>query len=130
MFERLREAVESDPRLSYALLFGSSARGTAHADSDVDIAVGLREGVCPDALDLGWLTARLEQAAGRPVHLVILDEAPPGLAYRVFRDGQVLFCGDDRSLGARRARAVLEYLDFQPFEAIAVRGVLEHPRGR
>lgn len=34
---------------------------------------------------IGELGSTLEAAAGRPVHLVLLDEAPPGLSYRVFR---------------------------------------------
>lgn len=130
MFERLRAVLETDSRLAYALLFGSIARGTAHSTSDVDVAVGLREGIRLGTLDVGALTAHLEQAVGRPVHLVILDDAPPGLAYRAFRDGEALFSRDDRALSARRARAILDYLDFQPFEAIAVRGVLEAGRGR
>lgn len=130
MMDRLRAALEADARLAYAVLFGSSARGTVHAASDVDIAVGLNSGAHLHTLDIGALMARLEDAAGRPVDLVLLDEAPPGLAYRVFRDGRTLFSRDDRALSARRARAILEYLDFRPIEGLCARGVLESRRGR
>lgn len=130
MFERLRAVIEADSRLAYALLFGSIARGTAHSTSDVDVAVGVREDIRLGTLDVGALIARLEQAVGRPVHLVVLNDAPPGLAYRAFRDGQALFSRDDRALSARRARAILEYLDFRPIEEICARGVLEAGRGR
>lgn len=130
MFERLCDVLAADSRLAYALLFGSSARGTSHASSDLDIAVGLQAGVTIQALEVGALIARLEDAAGRPVDLVLLDEAPPGLGYRIFRDGRTLFSRDDRALSSRRARAILEYLDYRPVEELCARGVLEPRRGR
>lgn len=124
MIETIRRALEPDPRIAYALVFGSTARGTARARSDVDVALGLVTGVRLSALDVGELASRLEAAAGRPVDLVLLDEAPPGLAYRVFRDGQVIFARDRRAMSERKARAILEYLDFRPVEEACARGVL------
>lgn len=120
-----------DPRIAYALVFGSTARGTEHSLSDVDVAVGLSAGVSLDTREIGALVSDLEQAAGRPIDLVFMHETPPALAYRVFRDGAVLVERDHHALADRKARAVLEYLDFQPFEAIAVRGALNAAaRGR
>lgn len=55
---------------------------------------------------------------------------PPALAFRAFRDGIILFDSDHRALADRKARAVLEYLDFRPIEALVVRGVLAAARGR
>ena len=124
MFEKLQAALHDDDRIAYALVFGSTARGTAHAQSDVDVAVGLVNDERLDALDVGELTARMEAALGGRVDIVLLDEAPPGLAYRVFRDGQPVFVRDAQRLARRRARAVLEYLDFRPLEELFVRGVL------
>jgi hypothetical protein len=46
------------------------------------------------------------------------------LAYRVFRDGQVIFARDRRAMSERKARAILEYLDFRPVEEACARGVL------
>ena len=40
-FVALQEALSREPRVLYALLFGSRARGTAHSGSDVDVALGL-----------------------------------------------------------------------------------------
>jgi hypothetical protein len=66
----------------------------------------------------------LEEAVGRDVDIVVLDEAPPGLAYRVFRDGKVLLLRDRAALVSRKARAILEYLDYKPIEDACTRGVL------
>ena len=37
-----------------------------------------------------------------------LGEAPPAVAYRVFRDGQILVVKDRRAFVERKARAILE----------------------
>jgi predicted nucleotidyltransferase len=131
MPEALRRVLEAEPGVAYALLFGSRARGAERADSDVDIALGLTAAAARDVRSLGALAARLESAAGRRVDLVLLDEAPPGLAYRIFRDGQVLVERDHRALVARKARAILDYLDFKPIEDRCAAGVLRAAaRGR
>lgn len=122
--DAIRRILAEDSRVEYALVFGSSARGTAHAASDLDVAVGLKTLASFGALELGDLIARLELSAGRPVDLVVLDEAPAGLAYRVFRDGVVIVEKNHRALVERKTRAILEYLDFRPIEALAARGVL------
>jgi len=120
----VRKVLAEDPRIGYALVFGSSARGTAHAHSDLDIAVGLESRTRLSALELGDLIARLEHASGRSVDVVVVDEAPPAVAYRVFRDGQVIVEKNHRTLVEQKTRAILEYLDFRPIEALAARGVL------
>ncbi len=129
MLEALRRVLESEPRVAYALLFGSGARGALRPDSDLDVAFGLAPGSAMTALELGDLASRLETAARRPIDLVLLDEAPPGLAYRAFKDGRLLLERDRRALVRRKARAILEYLDFKPVEDLCTRGVLA-ARGR
>lgn len=124
LMEELKRALENETKLAYALVFGSRARGSALPKSDLDVAVGLAAGVRLDAHEVGDLVSTLEQATGRTIDLVLLDEAPPALAYRVFRDGRVLLERDHSALVERKTRAILDYLDFQPIEAIAVQGVL------
>ena len=125
MVEQLRDVLAADPRIAYALLFGSHARRTAHPHSDVDVAIGLFPGAAVTAADLGRLVSELEAvASGRRVDVVLLDEAPPALAFRVFRDGQVLLERSHAALAQRKARAILEYLDWKPFEEIFSRGAL------
>jgi len=122
---RLRSILESDPRVAYALLFGSRARERAHDRSDTDVAIGLVPGARLSTREIGDLVSRLEAAARGPVDLVLLDEATPGLAYRVFRDGRVLLEKDREAFVGRKARAILEYLDFKPVEETFTRAVLQ-----
>lgn len=120
----LRGVLEAEPAIAYAILFGSSAHGTSRPDSDVDIALELTAGAPRDVVTLGGLAARLESAAGRPIDLVLLDEAAAPLAYRIFRDGRVLVERDHARLTVRKARALLDYLDFKPVEQLCASGVL------
>jgi predicted nucleotidyltransferase len=92
--------------------------------SDTDVAIGLARGERLSAADLGELLSRLETAARGNVDLVLLDEAGPALAYRVFRDGRVVFERDRSALIDRKARAILDYLDFRPVEETFTQAVL------
>lgn len=120
----LRRVLEAEPDVAYALLFGSGARGTAHVGSDADVAIELRPGAARDVRALGGLAARLESAIGRPIDLVLVDEAPAPLAYRIFRDGRLLVERDHGALVARKARALLDYLDWKPVEERCAEGIL------
>jgi len=130
MLDALRRILEAEPGVAYALLFGSSARGTGRPDSDADVAIELTAGAARDVHALGGLAARLESATGRPVDLVLLDEAPAPLAYRIFRDGRLLVERNHGALVARKARAILDYLDFKPVEDLCAAGVLRAAAAR
>jgi predicted nucleotidyltransferase len=130
MKEALRRVLDAEPDVAYAVLFGSRANDTARPDSDVDIAIGLTVGAARDVGTLGRLAARLESAAGRAVDLVLLDEAPAPLAYRIFRNGHVLVERDHAAFTARKARALLDYLDFKPVEEQCAAGVLRAAASR
>lgn len=83
----LRSRQEAVRRLRFEIVgvFGSFARGTARADSDVDIVV---RAIDPRAglLDLGGVWTDLNEALGRKVDLLELEAARPGVAEAVERD--------------------------------------------
>jgi predicted nucleotidyltransferase len=124
VLDRLRTALANEEGVAYALLFGSGGRGALRPDSDVDVAVELRAEAPRDTTTLGYLAARLESAAERPVDLVLMDEAAAPLAYRVFRDGRLVIERDHSALVRRKAQAILRYLDFKPVEERCAEGVL------
>jgi predicted nucleotidyltransferase len=103
------------PALACAYLFGSHARGEAHAGSDIDVAVLFTEDPPRTLAGLHLdLADRLTEAIARPVDLVVLNRAPVDLAHRVLRDG-VLLLERDRSARIRfEVRARNEYFDLLP----------------
>jgi uncharacterized protein len=118
----LRERLQADPDVMVAYVFGSHGRGTTHPLSDVDVAVLLRPG--PDLhrrhLDL---VARL---SGPPpsdrLDVVLLNQAPVALAYRVLRDGLVIACRDERARIRHWVATVDRYLDMAPMRGLIERG--------
>jgi hypothetical protein len=115
--EILRAFFISQPHILFAYLFGSQARGQAHALSDIDVAVMLAESLNADQrfatrLDLMGEVSHLTQT--NAVDVLILNDAPLALAYRVLHDGRLLACHDRDQLIAYTARTVNAYLDFKP----------------
>jgi predicted nucleotidyltransferase len=118
LVERLRGALRSGPKLRLAVLFGSTARGTARPDSDLDIGIlpADRELTLFDELSL---QARLAAAAGREVDLVRLDQTRPMLRFRVAREGLVLLAETPVEWARFRARAGIEHAEISPHVQLA-----------
>ena len=98
-----------------AWLFGSFARGDAHAESDVDVAVLCRRtpAATLDALPLR-LEGELERLLRRTTQVVVMNSAPADLRARVLRDGRLL-ADRDRSRRIRfEVRTRNEWFDLQP----------------
>lgn len=83
------------PEARAVFLFGSRARGTVRLSSDVDIAVWVEPAVPSGRrfdLQLEWIN-RVPQALGYAgeVDVLILNDAPPALAWDVARAPVVLY---------------------------------------
>ena len=72
----------------HVTLFGSFARGDAHAASDVDLLIEPPPGTT--LLDLARLENRLTDALARPVQIVTFEELHPGMRERIQREHQEL----------------------------------------
>ena len=106
--------------LAAAWLFGAHAERRAHRESDVDVGVLFRRDAHPTArerFDAGvrlaaWLVAELRHPL---VDLVVLDDAPPGLAARVVTHGIPIMVWDPELEHAFRRDAQLRAADLAPF---------------
>ena len=103
----LRAALRTEHNLRFALLFGSAAKGTDEATSDVDLLVDLRDSSLERTVDL---SVKLAAATGRRIDLMRLDEAreEPSFLAEIIADGRVVV---DREglwpdLSGRQARLV------------------------
>jgi hypothetical protein len=106
----LRGALRTEPKVAFALLFGSAARGDDDADSDLDLIVVLRD---PSLDGMVALQERLERRLGREVDVLSVEAASSNdlLISMAVEEGRVLvdrisLWPDLRSeLGALRRRA-------------------------
>ena len=120
----LREALASRMGVRLAVLFGSTARGTAGPRSDLDVGVRL-EGGQEGLTDLELALAR---ATGRRVEVVPLDSAPPLLRFEIARDGRVLLERTPHAWTDFRARAMTDWWDWAPTARLIHRATVERLR--
>ena len=96
----LRQRLAMHPEVELALLFGSTARGTALPSSDVDVAV-----LAPPET-LPALQAALVLALGREVDVLHLEHATIPVLERIVTEGVVLREGRPGASASWRSRAL------------------------
>jgi predicted nucleotidyltransferase len=104
-----------------AYLFGSQATGTAHPRSDVDVAVLLDSKADP-LFDLK-LADTLSATLGKPVDIVVLNQASPILQHEVVRDGVRLFEASAMERRLFELKAFRDYVDAVYFQQRRLMGV-------
>ena len=119
----LRAAVEAQPGVAVAYLFGSRATGRERPDSDLDLAIGWDAEL--DARDreireqsLRGVLGEALGAVGEQADIVDLGRAGAALAFRVIRDGILLFARDRRTKIELEARIARRYDDEAPYRAL------------
>ena len=103
--------------VAFAYLFGSEAQGKSRPNSDIDVAVYVADG--QDRSSYLDLQLRLIADLGDlmqtdQIDVVILNEAPVALSYRVTRDGRIVFCKDEAARIHHWAEVVDRYIDMEP----------------
>ncbi|MDE2050926.1 MAG: type II toxin-antitoxin system ParD family antitoxin [Gammaproteobacteria bacterium] len=77
--------------LTALALFGSTARGTARLDSDVDVLIDVAPQVRFSLVDLVSLKDLLEDRLGRAVDVVTREGLDPAIRDRVIREARAVF---------------------------------------
>lgn len=123
------EALQATPGVISVYLFGSTAAGRPHRDSDVDVAVLLDRRVYPDARARFEARLRAHTALGAALgrddlDIVILNDAPPLFARAIVTTGHRVACPDPEADRAFRRDTMLRAADLAPFLARAKRRLL------
>ncbi|HFD40587.1 MAG TPA: nucleotidyltransferase domain-containing protein [Anaerolineae bacterium] len=108
-------------QVTLAYLFGSQATGQAGPLSDVDIAVLLPPGTPASrwsAIQLALTNDLIDLLGCNQVDVVVLNRAPPLLADRVVRYGQVLFESDPLQRVRFETETLRRYLDTKPLRKL------------
>jgi predicted nucleotidyltransferase len=103
------------PGIAAVYLFGSVAKGTARADSDVDIGV-LYERPPPQTLHGQPFAeeADLAERFARRVQIIVMNQAPADLVHRILRDGILVLEPDKSRRIAFEVQARNRYFDLLP----------------
>ena len=104
LLAQLRAALRTEPRVRFAALYGSVARGEEGPGSDVDLLVALDDDR-PTAASA--LALRLRRQIGREVDVALLDDVEQRAPLLAIDDGRVLVDRDRCWLPLRRRRPML-----------------------
>ncbi len=108
--------------MQFAYVFGSFAEGLPFAD--VDVAMYFRWERLSDPLRTQLeLAAALERVVGVPVDVVVLNDAPLGLAVAALR-GRLVFCRDPEGHASFLERTALQYMDTAYLRRSSLRDLL------
>lgn len=96
-------------------VFGSVARGTDTAKSDLDVGILFHE-LPEQTLEARPFRqeAELSEKLGRPVQIIVMNDAPPDLVHRILADGQLILERDRSARIAFEIRSRNEYWDILP----------------
>ncbi len=108
--------LRKEKKVLVGYLYGSTARGTARVDSDIDVAVVLKAGTRIPLRYPERLAILLEQAlAGkRIVDVRILNETPVRFRFHVLKEGRRVFERNPRERVQFETYATQMYYDMKP----------------
>jgi hypothetical protein len=108
-------------QVTLAYLYGSQARENSGPLSDVDVAVLFAPEL--EALTRGRYVLSLIHELGNllqreDIQVVDLKNAPPLLRHRVYYDGRLLYCPDDKVRVNFETTALRDYVDTAPLRQL------------
>jgi predicted nucleotidyltransferase len=123
--QTIRRILEKDPRIVLVYVFGSVTRGESGPLSDIDVGVLLagdsdRRKAQGDLMDSLCRALRTDR-----VDLVLVDDSPITLVYRIIRDGKLIHSKDERARERFETATILRYLDLKPLRDMAFRTARE-----
>lgn len=111
------EYLGEQPDVAAAYVFGSAAKGTMRADSDVDVGVLFGRGAGNKVTRFERrleLEMALQDRVHRPVQIIDFRAASLIMQYEIMKSGKRVVDRDPAYRVHRETRALGEYLDFKP----------------
>ena len=91
------------------VLFGSYSRGTQNAESDIDLAIKIKEKL--DKKELYRLSNLLADELNKEFDLINLDEIGDTFRYEILINGKTLYCKDELQFELYKLDMYREFLD-------------------
>lgn len=111
-----------------AYLFGSQAQGRAGPLSDFDFGVLFRETLSPSERfhqRLSLITELIGALHAQHIDVVVLNEAPPAIRFKIIEHGQIIYNEDERARVCFEAQTMSEYFDTKPLRELYRRRLFE-----
>lgn len=110
ILNKLKSKLLDELNCEAIVLFGSYARGTQNAESDIDLAFLTKKEISKK--ELFELKQELEDIANKDVDLVNLNsDISDGFKYEIIINGKTLHCKDEVEFDLYKIRIMREYLE-------------------
>lgn len=100
------------------VLFGSYSRNTQNAESDIDIAIKLKEKI--GAKQLFCAKNELEDITNKDIDLIDLDNIQDGIRYEILINGITLYVEDELKFELYKLDMYREYLELNEARQIII----------
>lgn len=107
--EKIKKCILKNVECEAIVLFGSYARKTQNAESDIDIAIKPKKDI--NKKELFYLSQGLEEIAKKEIDLINLDNIGDGFRYEILINGIVLYCEDEFKFELYKLDMYREYLE-------------------
>ena len=120
---KCREILIQYEKIIFAYIFGSYAKDNIRKDSDIDIAIYLKDSIGTyEYLDMKM---KLSEALKREVDLVILNDATPLLKYEILKNNILLFTNDKSIESKYKVKTLFEYNDMKRYLDLSYEKTIE-----
>lgn len=109
MEEEIVKIILDNLKCEAIVLFGSFARGTQNAESDIDIAVKVKEKL--DKKEIYKLSNLLADKLNKEIDLINLDEIGDTFRYEILINGKTLYCEDELQFELYKLDMYREFLE-------------------
>ena len=109
MEEKIVKILLNNLECEAIVLFGSFARGTQNAESDIDIAIKVKKKL--DKKELYRLSNLLADEFNKEVDLINLDEIGDTFRYEILINGKTLYCKDELEFELYKLDMYREFLE-------------------
>lgn len=100
------------------VLFGSYARGTQNAESDIDIAIKPNTNISKK--QIFYLSQDLEEEIKTEVDLINLDDINDSFRYEILINGKTIYCKDELKFELYKLDMYREYLELNESRQIII----------
>lgn len=100
------------------VLFGSYARGTQNAESDIDIAIKPHTNISKK--QIFYLSQDLEEKIKTEVDLINLDDINDSFRYEILINGKTIYCRDELKFELYKLDMYREYLELNESRQIII----------
>ena len=109
--EKLKEYLESDSNVIFALIFGSAARGKQRKASDIDLGIYFKRP--PEGMELLHLITLLSGLAGKDVDIAVLNRASAFLKHQAMKHRVLLIVKDELIYRKFREKTISDYEEYK-----------------